>query len=171
MCAISYRKLIYFLTKNRILFVNNKKMIIIIIRLELVGGYFVFVENKTEFKWEYVEDIKNTIIAFTNCDGGTLYIGMNDDGTVCGVDHVDDTMLRVTNAVRDAVRPDRIICKEEEFARRVFRFAREHRQFRQQMPSSWIWSGRPVVTVMRQPVLLIRILFLISLLTSLKNGR
>ena len=67
----------------------------------------MFVENKTtEFKRKYVEDIKNTIVAFANCDGGTLYIGVNDDGTVCGVDNVDDTMLRVTNAVRDAVRPD-----------------------------------------------------------------
>lgn len=64
-------------------------------------------ENKTtEFKRKYVEDIKNTIIAFANCDGGTLYIGVNDDGTACGVDDVDDTMLRVTNAIRDAVRPD-----------------------------------------------------------------
>ena len=67
----------------------------------------MFVENKTtEFKREYVEDIKNTIIAFANCDGGTLYIGVDDDGTVYGVDDVDGTMLRVTNAVRDAVRPD-----------------------------------------------------------------
>lgn len=64
-------------------------------------------ENKTtEFKREYVEDIKNTIIAFANCDGGTLYIGVNDDGTACGVDNVDGTMLRVTNTIRDAVRPD-----------------------------------------------------------------
>ncbi len=67
----------------------------------------MLVENKTtEFKREYVEDIKNTIVAFANCDGGTLYIGVNDDGTVCGIDDVDDTMLRVTNAIRDAVRPD-----------------------------------------------------------------
>lgn len=67
----------------------------------------MLVENKTtECKREYVEDIKNTVIAFANCDGGTLYIGVNDDGTVCGVDNVDDTMLRVTNAIRDAVRPD-----------------------------------------------------------------
>ena len=64
-------------------------------------------ENKTtEFKREYIEDIKNTIIAFANCDGGTLYIGVNDDGTACGVDNVDGTILRVTNAIRDAVRPD-----------------------------------------------------------------
>lgn len=67
----------------------------------------MFVENKTtEFKREYVEDIKNTIVAFANCDGGTLYIGVNDDGTVCGIDNVDGTMLRVTNAIREAVRPD-----------------------------------------------------------------
>ena len=64
-------------------------------------------ENKTtEFKREYVDDIKKTIIAFANSEGGTLYIGINDDGTVCGVDDVDNTMLRVTNAIRDAVRPD-----------------------------------------------------------------
>ncbi len=31
---------------------------------------------------------------------------MNDDGTVCGIDDVDGTMLRVTNAIRAAVRPD-----------------------------------------------------------------
>lgn len=67
----------------------------------------MFVENKTtEFKREYVEDVKNTIVAFANCDGGTLYIGVNDDGTVCGVDDIDATMLRITNTIRDAVRPD-----------------------------------------------------------------
>ncbi|WP_294562752.1 RNA-binding domain-containing protein [uncultured Traorella sp.] len=67
----------------------------------------MLIENKTtEFKREYVDDIKNTIIAFANCDGGTLYIGVNDDGTVCGVDNVDDTMLRVTNVIRDTIRPD-----------------------------------------------------------------
>ena len=60
----------------------------------------------TEFKREYVDDIKNTVVAFANTDGGTLYIGVNDDGTVCGVQDIDGTMLRVTNALRDAVRPD-----------------------------------------------------------------
>ena len=67
----------------------------------------MFTENKTtELKREYVDDIKNTAIAFANCDGGTLYVGIEDDGTVRGVDDADGTMLRVTNAIRDAVRPD-----------------------------------------------------------------
>lgn len=67
----------------------------------------MFTENKTtEFKREYVDDIKNTVVAFANCEGGTVYIGVNDDGSVRGVGDADDTMLRVTNAIRDAVRPD-----------------------------------------------------------------
>lgn len=67
----------------------------------------MLVKNETtEFRREYVEEIKNTIIAFANCDGGTIYIGVNDDGTVCGVDHVDDTMLCVSNAIKETVWPD-----------------------------------------------------------------
>lgn len=67
----------------------------------------MFIENKTtEFKREYTENIKKTIIAFANSSGGKLFIGMDNDGMVCGVDNVDDTMLKVTNAIRDAIRPD-----------------------------------------------------------------
>lgn len=65
------------------------------------------IEDKTvEFKREYVDDIKYVVIAFTNTNGGTLYIGMNDDGTPCGVEDADGTMLRVTNMACDAIRPD-----------------------------------------------------------------
>ena len=65
------------------------------------------IEDKTvEFKREYVDDIKYAVIAFANTNGGTLYIGMNDDGTPCGVEDAAGTMLRVTNMARDAIRPD-----------------------------------------------------------------
>ena len=67
----------------------------------------MMIENKTtEFKREYIDDIKNTVIAFANCDGGTIYIGIHDDGSICGVADVDGTRLRVANAIRDAIRPD-----------------------------------------------------------------
>jgi ATP-dependent DNA helicase RecG len=59
-----------------------------------------------EFKREYTEDIKKTIIAFANTAGGTLFVGVNDDGTVVGVNKPDDAMLRLTNAVRSAIKPD-----------------------------------------------------------------
>ncbi len=67
----------------------------------------MLIESKTvELKREYVDDIKKTAVAFANCDGGTVYIGIDDDGSVCGVPDADATMLRATNALRDAIRPD-----------------------------------------------------------------
>lgn len=64
-------------------------------------------ESKTvEYKREYIDDIKYTVIAFANTDGGKLYIGMEDDGQVYGVPDPDGIMLRVTNMIRDAIRPD-----------------------------------------------------------------
>ena len=65
------------------------------------------IENKTtEFKREYLDDIKYVVVAFANTDGGKLYIGINDDGSVLGVENADDTMLRLTNMIQDVVRPD-----------------------------------------------------------------
>lgn len=66
-----------------------------------------FQESETvELKSVVVEDIKKEIIAFANCEGGTLYIGVQDDGTVLGVDDPDETALRISNMVRDAIKPD-----------------------------------------------------------------
>lgn len=64
-------------------------------------------EGKTiEFKREYMDDIRYAVIAFANTEGGKLYIGINDDGTICGVSDVDNNMLKLTNMIRDVVRPD-----------------------------------------------------------------
>ncbi len=65
------------------------------------------IENKTiEFKREYTDDLKYAVVAFVNTDGGTIYIGIEDDGNVCGIEDADKTMLRISNMIRDVVRPD-----------------------------------------------------------------
>jgi len=61
---------------------------------------------KIEFKREYTEEVKKTVIAFANTDGGEIRIGVDDDGTVVGVADVDSVMLKVTNSVRDSIKPD-----------------------------------------------------------------
>jgi len=60
----------------------------------------------TEFKLMYTDEIKKTIIAFANTKGGTLYIGIDDDKAIIGVDNPDETLLKITNVVRSAIRPD-----------------------------------------------------------------
>ncbi|MBE6984994.1 MAG: AAA family ATPase [Ruminococcaceae bacterium] len=64
-------------------------------------------ESKTiEFKREFTDDLKYAVVAFANTDGGKIYVGINDDGSVHGVQNTDSTMLRITNMIRDVVRPD-----------------------------------------------------------------
>ena len=67
----------------------------------------IFQESETiELKAIVVEDIKKEIIAFANCKGGKLYIGVQDDGTVSGLDNPDEASLQISNMVRDAIKPD-----------------------------------------------------------------
>ena len=56
--------------------------------------------------YKFVDDIKKTVVAFANSDGGTLYIGINDDGTVNQISDTDACILKVTNTIRDSVKPD-----------------------------------------------------------------
>lgn len=67
----------------------------------------LFRESETvELKEVVVDDIKKEIIAFANCDGGKLYMGVRDDGTVIGLDNADSVSLQISNMVRDAIKPD-----------------------------------------------------------------
>lgn len=66
-----------------------------------------FQESETvELKSILVDDVKKEIVAFANCGGGKLYIGVQDDGTVIGVDDPDGVALQISNMVRDAIKPD-----------------------------------------------------------------
>ena len=66
-----------------------------------------FQETETiELKAILQEDIKKEIVAFANCDGGTIYVGIADDGTVLGVENADKCALQISNMVRDALKPD-----------------------------------------------------------------
>ena len=48
---------------------------------------------------------KKTLVAFANTYGGDLYIGVNDDGTVCGVQDIHDVEERLCSVIRDAIFP------------------------------------------------------------------
>ena len=65
------------------------------------------IENSnTEFKREYTDSIRKAVVAFANTDGGCIYVGIKDDGTVVGVADVDDVQKRVISLCRDGIQPD-----------------------------------------------------------------
>jgi ATP-dependent DNA helicase RecG len=60
-----------------------------------------------EFKREYNEKVIKTMLAFLNTEGGILYLGLSDDGTVYGIDgDIDLETRRITSSFRDSVIPD-----------------------------------------------------------------
>lgn len=59
-----------------------------------------------EFKSTFINDLNKEIIAFANTKGGDIYIGINDDGSVCGVENIEETELKCTGHIRDTIKPD-----------------------------------------------------------------
>ena len=66
----------------------------------------LYEDTHTEFKSIYTDDIKKTVVAFANTDGGTIHIGRADDGSVVGVDNPDQTQLSLVDSIANAIRPD-----------------------------------------------------------------
>lgn len=59
-----------------------------------------------ELKRQVVDDIRKTVVAFANTNGGAIYVGIEDNGEVIGVQDPDEEMLKLTNMIRDAIKPD-----------------------------------------------------------------
>ena len=67
----------------------------------------IFKEDQhTELKEKYKSGtIVNEIVAFLNTCDGTIYIGVKDDGNVCGVDDVNEAMLRLSDIITHEILP------------------------------------------------------------------
>jgi ATP-dependent DNA helicase RecG len=66
----------------------------------------LFESEIVELKETYVADLKKEIIAFANTNGGTIYIGVKDNGEVIGLDNPDFVMQQISNSIRDSIKPD-----------------------------------------------------------------
>ncbi|NMN00818.1 transcriptional regulator [Bifidobacterium sp. DSM 109958] len=59
-----------------------------------------------EFKLDWNDNAKKTAVAFANSGGGTILIGVDDDGHTIGVKDPDSVMLRAMQAIDGGIRPD-----------------------------------------------------------------
>ena len=61
--------------------------------------------EKIELKRKYTDAIEKEIVAFLNTEGGVLYIGVEDDGIVVGVEKVDETFKKISDVIMDSILP------------------------------------------------------------------
>lgn len=78
------------------------------IKREIERGESIYVEFKRDFS-KSAEKIIRTIYSFLNTQGGIIYVGVEDDGSICGLyDHEkfkndDELVLKFTNKFRDKI--------------------------------------------------------------------
>ena len=64
--------------------------------------------NKIEFISKYTVQIIKEIVSFLNADGGKIYIGVNDDGSVCGAQKIDEILRNISDVVTMQIEPSAI---------------------------------------------------------------
>ena len=65
-----------------------------------------FIENECcELKSILTKDIKKEIIAFANTNGGKIYIGVDDDGNILGIENIDNDLQALTGMIQEGIKP------------------------------------------------------------------
>ena len=71
------------------------------------NGKMVFAESeRMELKQKITDFLPKEIVAFLNSDGGTIYIGVNDDGSVCGLPKLDESLKKIADILENQILPD-----------------------------------------------------------------
>ena len=62
--------------------------------------------EKMELKQKLSDTLQKEIVAFLNTDGGTVLIGVSDDGSVCGVEDLDGSLRKIADILENQILPD-----------------------------------------------------------------
>jgi predicted HTH transcriptional regulator len=71
-----------------------------------VTNFHPYEDETTEFKRQLTDTLEKEVVAFLNSDkGGDIYIGVDDDGTILGVDNPDKLQLAIIDRIRNNILP------------------------------------------------------------------
>ncbi len=58
-----------------------------------------------EFKSAITNSFLKTVSAYSNFGDGEILFGVNDDGSVCGIDNLEQVCLDIENKINDSITP------------------------------------------------------------------
>lgn len=68
-----------------------------------------YIENEyCELKSILTKEIKKEIVAFANTNGGKIYIGIDDEGKIIGVEDIDSNLQALTGMINEGIKPSLI---------------------------------------------------------------
>ena len=66
-----------------------------------------YIESETlELKEKYTDTITKEIVSFLNSNGGTILIGIKDNGTVIGIEKTDDILKKISDIITGQIEPN-----------------------------------------------------------------
>ena len=66
-----------------------------------------YIESEAlELKEKYTDAVIKEIVAFLNGNGGTILVGVKDDGTVVGVDKIDEVLRKISDVITSQIEPN-----------------------------------------------------------------
>lgn len=66
-----------------------------------------YVESESvELKEKYTDSIAREMVSFLNSNGGTIYIGIKDNGDVVGVEKVDEVLRKISDVITTQIEPN-----------------------------------------------------------------
>ena len=63
-------------------------------------------DQEIELKVELTKDIKKEIVAFANTNDGTIYIGIDDNGTIIGLKQAEKDLEALSGMIREGIKSD-----------------------------------------------------------------
>ena len=66
-----------------------------------------YIESEAlELKEKYTDTIAKEIVSFLNTTGGTILIGVKDNGTVIGVNKIDEVLRKISDIITSQIEPN-----------------------------------------------------------------
>ena len=61
--------------------------------------------NRIEYKETLADNFEKAAVAFLNSDGGDIFIGIRNDGSIVGLPNPDTLQLKIVDKLKDNIRP------------------------------------------------------------------
>ena len=65
-----------------------------------------FETEKIELKRILNDSFEKEVIAFLNTHDGVIYIGVEDNGEICGITELDETMKKISDIISTGIMPN-----------------------------------------------------------------
>ncbi|MGN0353925.1 MAG: ATP-binding protein [Muricoprocola sp.] len=89
--------------------------------------------RRTEFKSEITNSFLKTVSAYSNFGEGEILFGVNDDGSICGIDNLEQVCLDIENRINDSISPKPDFEIETNFSKKIIRLIIHEGQYKPYM--------------------------------------